>query len=130
MALPNHPSAIVASDNGDNREGDDFSSGGEMTKDHQKLGGDDFSLRNRGDQTPHPQHQAGGSCKILQQHNGPAISGVPGVDLGPTFNRPLFGAVALSTGHGGEERTNKGGGNCQGWLGNPNWSAIDVNRTW
>ena len=33
MALPIHPSEIVASNNGDNREGDDFSSGGEMTKD-------------------------------------------------------------------------------------------------
>ena len=91
-----------------------------MTEDHQKLRGDDFSLSNRGDQTPHPQHQAGGSCEILQQHNGPAISGVPGVDLGPTFNRPLFGAVALSTGHGGEERTNKGGRELSRVVGQPN----------
>ena len=121
MALPNHPSAIVASDDGDNREGDDFSYGGEMTEDHQKLGGDDFSLSNRGDQTPHPQHQAGGSCEILQQHNGPAISGVPGVDLGPTFNRPLFGAVALSTGHCGEERTRtNNGGELSRVVGQPN----------
>ena len=59
-------------------------------------GGHGFSLGNRGDQTPHPQNQAGGSREILQQQEGPAISGVPGVDLGATFNRPLFGAVALA----------------------------------
>ena len=52
-----------------------------------QLGGDDFSLSNSRDQTPYPQHQAGGYYKIVQQHNDLAISGVPGVDLGATFNR-------------------------------------------
>jgi len=91
-----------------------------MTKDHQKLGGDDFSLSNRGDQTPHPHHQAGGSCEILQLHNGPAISRVPGVDLGPVFNQPFLVAVALSKGHGGVERTNKGGKHLSRVVGQPN----------
>jgi hypothetical protein len=44
--------------------------------------------------------------KNLQQHNGPEISGVPGVDFGANFNRPLFSVVALSTVNGGEERKN------------------------
>ena len=66
------------------------------------------------DQTSHPQHQARGSCEILQQHNDPPISGVPGVDFGANFNRPLFGAVALLTGYSVEERINKGGGNVKG----------------